>query len=200
MVGRLALPILTVWQRMACDLRNFIIIPYVYPREPLCSPGLYSQQVGVFANSPKVYENCVTLAEVLKTAGYRTLMTGKWHAQEIPTRRGFDRYFGLCDGCCNFFNPGPRRPGEPEPGRKLTSFGYPRRWAVDDKEYQPYSAKEKDFYTTDAFTDHALGYLDLYGKGNNLSFYTWLIRPLITHYMPGLRISQNIGVNIKLAG
>jgi len=124
--------------------------------------GLYSQQVGVYGNSPKIYENCITLGELLQTAGYRTLMTGKWHAQQIPVERGFDRYFGLCDGCCNFFNPGPRRPGEPEPGRKKTSYGYPRRWAVDDKEYRPYTITKKDFYTTDAFTDYALQYLEEY--------------------------------------
>jgi arylsulfatase len=126
--------------------------------------GLYPQQVGVYKNSMRVYENCVTLAEVLRTAGYRTLMTGKWHALEIPVERGFDRYFGLCDGCCNFFNPGPRRPGEPEPGRKLTSYGYPRRWAIDDTVYQPYAPKDKNFYTTDAFTDYAIDYLDQYGN------------------------------------
>ena len=126
--------------------------------------GLYSQQVGVFANSPRVYENCVTLAELLKTAGYRTLMVGKWHAEGIPVKRGFDRHFGLCDGCCNFFNPGPRRPGEPEPGRKLSKGGYPRRWAVDDQEFKPYAPEDKNFYTTDAFTDYALDYLDQYGK------------------------------------
>ena len=132
--------------------------------------GLYSQQVGVYRNAPEVYENCVTLAEVLKNAGYRTLMTGKWHAQEIPVQRGFDRYFGLCDGCCNYFNPGPRRPGEPEPGRKLTSYGYPRRWAVDDKEYKPYAPEDPQFYTTDAFTDYALQYLDQYGKEHHPFF------------------------------
>jgi arylsulfatase len=101
--------------------------------------GLYPQQVGVFKNSPRVYKNSITLAELLKSAGYQTLMTGKWHAEQIPVERGFDRYFGLCDGCCNFFNPGPRRPGEPEPGRKLTSYGYPRRWAIDGQEYRPYA-------------------------------------------------------------
>jgi arylsulfatase len=126
--------------------------------------GLYPQQVGVFKNSPQIYRNSITLAELLKSAGYRTLMTGKWHAQQIPVERGFDRYFGLCDGCCNFFNPGPRRPGEPEPGRKLTSYGYPRRWAIDDKEYRPYAPQDKNFYTTDTFTDYALNYLNQYGQ------------------------------------
>jgi arylsulfatase len=125
--------------------------------------GLYSQQVGVFGNSPKVYENCVTFGELLRSAGYRTLMVGKWHAQETPYKRGFDRHYGLCDGCCNFFNPGPRRPGQPEPGRKATSYGYPRRWAIDGQEYKPYAPHDPDYYTTDAFTDHALDYLDQYG-------------------------------------
>ena len=69
--------------------------------------GLYSQQVG-----QSRMERGVTIGEVLRRAGYRTLMTGKWHQAGIPVQRGFDRYFGLCDGCCNFFNPGPRREGE----------------------------------------------------------------------------------------
>ena len=126
--------------------------------------GLYSQQVGVHYNTPTVMKNCVTLAEVLRSAGYRTLMTGKWHAEQIPCQRGFDRYFGLADGCCNYFNPGPRRAGEGEPGRKLTSFGYPRRWAIDDKVYLPYKPADKNFYTTDAFTDYAIDYLQQYGR------------------------------------
>jgi arylsulfatase len=135
--------------------------------------GLYAPQVGVFRNSPVKYTRCITLGELLQSAGYRTLMTGKWHAQQIPVERGFDRYFGLCDGCCNYFNPGPRRPGEPEPGRKLTSYGYPRRWAVDGKEYQPYVIPDKDFYTTDAFTDYALQYLDQY-KDEERPFFLYL--------------------------
>lgn len=139
---------------------NSICVP---TRASLLS-GLYSQQVGVYANTPEVMENCVTLAELLKSAGYRTLMTGKWHAKEIPVERGFDRYFGLADGCCNFFNPGPRRPGEPEPGRKLTGYGYPRRWAIDDKVYRPYAPEDRNFYTTNAFTDYAIDYLNQYGK------------------------------------
>ena len=121
--------------------------------------GLYSQQVG--DGRMGTNRSCVTLAEALKPAGYRTLMVGKWHANSIPVRRGFDRYYGLCDGCCNFWNPGKQRPGEPAPGRKYSRW---RRWAIEDKELTPYTPEDRSFYTTDAFTDHALKYLDEYAK------------------------------------
>ncbi|MEA3367124.1 MAG: sulfatase-like hydrolase/transferase [Planctomycetota bacterium] len=118
--------------------------------------GLYDQQVGT-----RPLKHGVTLAEVLKAAGYRTLMAGKWHQDGIPVQRGFDRYFGLADGCCNFWNPGKPREGEPPPGRKWNRW---RRWAIDDKVYTPYTPQDRNFYTTDAFTDYALKYLDQYGK------------------------------------
>ncbi len=42
----------------------------------------------------------ITLAQVLKQAGYATGMVGKWHlghakADHLPTRRGFDEYLGI---------------------------------------------------------------------------------------------------------
>jgi arylsulfatase A-like enzyme len=41
----------------------------------------------------------VTLAQVLKSAGYATGMLGKWHLGHkpgtLPTDRGFDEYFGI---------------------------------------------------------------------------------------------------------
>ena len=45
----------------------------------------------------------VTMAEVLRDAGYRTFMSGKWHLAGTPPDRGFDRYFGFLSGCINFF-------------------------------------------------------------------------------------------------
>lgn len=127
--------------------------------------GLYSQQVGV-DNGPAVMKNSVTIAEVLRGAGYRTMMVGKWHALELPVERGFERYYGLTDGCCNFFNPGEQRDHEAKPAEK----NYPRAWADDAKTFQPYTPEDKDFYTTDAFTDRALGYLDELGSGNDPFF------------------------------
>ena len=43
--------------------------------------GLYSQQVG-----SSRFLGCVTLAEGLRAAGYRTLMSGKWHLDGHPLK------------------------------------------------------------------------------------------------------------------
>ena len=117
--------------------------------------GKYPHQVG---SGAQVAYRSPTFGEILHRAGYRTLMTGKWHAGQRPFDRGFDRHFGLTDGCCNLFNPGASRPGEAEPSHK----NFPRRWAIDGRSFQPFSPANPQFYATDAFTDYALQYLDEY--------------------------------------
>ncbi len=58
----------------------------------------------------------VTIAEVLKLAGYNTYMSGKWHLSRVrnikagvkdnwPAQRGFDKFFGIVDGGANYFTP-----------------------------------------------------------------------------------------------
>lgn len=88
-----------------------------------------------------VRETIPTLPEMLRAAGYGTYMSGKWHIGNSdfatwPTHRGFDRFYGFLDGTSEYFKPTALRRGtekiEPQGGR---------------------------YYTTDAFTDEALGYL-----------------------------------------
>ncbi|MFT5151664.1 MAG: arylsulfatase A-like enzyme [Planctomycetota bacterium] len=90
-----------------------------------------------------------TLGEVMLAAGYRTALSGKWHLGKTqsthPFQRGFERFYGLLDGCCNFFDPSQRDPGYK--GGRIRSFGEDDRLITDFPE---------DFYTTDAFTDHAI--------------------------------------------
>lgn len=55
----------------------------------------------------------VTMAEVLKQAGYNTHMSGKWHVGEDsldwPLQRGFDNYFGLISGANSYYEILPNR-------------------------------------------------------------------------------------------
>jgi arylsulfatase A-like enzyme len=139
-----------------------------FPTRASLLTGLYAHQTGLGNKPAEFNDRCVTIAEVLGPAGYRTIMSGKWHAEGLPTQRGFDRYYGLTDGCCNFFNPGRQRPGEGPPGRKYTGENW-RRWAIEDKEYLPYTPEDKNFYTTDAFTDYAVDRLEEY-KGEDKPF------------------------------
>ena len=78
---------------------------------PVCSmsrasllTGCYSARVsmpGVLfpPNRVGLHPDEITLAEVAKSRGYATMMIGKWHVghlpEFLPTRQGFDHYFGL---------------------------------------------------------------------------------------------------------
>ena len=66
--------------------------------------GCYPNRVGIFgALGPRsktgINSNEVTIAEILKGRGYATAIYGKWHLgdapQFLPTRHGFDEWFGL---------------------------------------------------------------------------------------------------------
>lgn len=50
----------------------------------------------------------VTIAEVLKSAGYKTALFGKWHLgadlEHGPTKQGFDEFFGLRGGFIHNYN------------------------------------------------------------------------------------------------
>jgi arylsulfatase len=68
-------------------------------------------------------ERCVTIAEVLRPVGYRTLLAGKWHVgghyaidrpdtwrpgserMPLPIQRGFDRHWGMLGGATSYFDP-----------------------------------------------------------------------------------------------
>ena len=66
--------------------------------------GCYPNRVGILGalgpSSPiGIDDDEVTLAEIVKDRGYKTAIYGKWHLghhpQFLPTRHGFDDYFGL---------------------------------------------------------------------------------------------------------
>jgi len=106
--------------------------------------GLFCQQIGhsgAHWNQPTDFSRCVTIAEVLRSAGYRTLMVGKWQERDLPSRRGFDRFFGpMCQGKISYYHEVQGNP-----------------YYLDD---EPWAVPAQGFYMTDALTDHAVRFVE----------------------------------------
>ena len=146
--------------------------------------GLYNQQAGIGKmTSPEgqpgylghLATNTVTLAEVLKTVGYQTAMTGKWHVsntfsqkskedqlswlnhqkefgdfsplEQYPTNRGFQKFFGTIWGVVDFFDPFSLVNG-----------------------ITPVKTVPKDYYHTDAINDTTVAYINEYAQSEKPFF------------------------------
>ena len=125
-----------------------------------CSPsraslltGLHPHQTGIgiltYDSGPEGYagnlnQQCVTIAEVLKSGGYRTCMSGKWHVSSNllrptdswPMQRGFDEFYGTIIGAGSFYDPNTLTRGNAN---------------------VEHEARERDdFFYTDAISDEAV--------------------------------------------
>lgn len=126
--------------------------------------GLYPHKAGVGhmganlgseAYQGHLRNDAGTIAEILRPAGYRTLMAGKWHVagdfwarlvdtwrvgdveHPTPRQRGFDRFYGIIDGTINYFSP----------------------WYILENDHKV-EVSPTDFYFTDAITDKAIGMIE----------------------------------------
>jgi arylsulfatase len=136
--------------------------------------GLYPHQAGVghmMADKGQdgyrgeLSRNCVTIAEALKTAGYSTYASGKWHVTKgvqvegpkhnWPLQRGFDRYYGIIRGATSFWDPCTLV----RDNTMITAFS--------DAEYQP----DEAYYFTDAISDYAARYIREHDEDNPFFLY-----------------------------
>jgi len=136
--------------------------------------GLYPHKAGVGHMGANLGEpayqgylrnDAATIAEILRPAGYRTLMAGKWHVggdfwarlvdtwrvgdvdHPTPRQRGFDRFYGIIDGTINYFSP----------------------WYIleDDRRVE---VSPTDYYFTDAITDKAIEMIEESARGEKPFF------------------------------
>lgn len=129
-----------------------------YMASPVCSPsraamltGSYPLRVGIpevlFPNSStglSPSEN--TIASILKDVGYKTKLIGKWHLGDqpefLPTRHGFEEYFGIPYSNDMGVMKNPRREFPPLPLMENETV----------REQQPVQEELTDRYTQEALS------------------------------------------------
>ncbi len=142
----------------------------LYPHQ--AGMGDMTNDLGLPGYRGDLNAQCVTLGESLKSSGYETFVSGKWHVtkhvdtwhtwlsedQRIhtskhnwPLQRGFDRFFGTIHGAGSYYNPST-----------LTLNNTP----VDAPE---------DFYYTDAISDYAVSVIREQAEaGNRKPFFGYI--------------------------
>lgn len=157
-------------------MNNFYNDARCCPTRASLLTGQYQHKVGLGRNGASLSKSGVTIAEVLQQNGYNTAMVGKWHLSEAktiknekkhlewlnhqytpdstfaavdtyPARRGFDKFYGLIWGVVNYYEPFSLVDG------------------VKAVQNIP-----KDFYTTHAFTNKAIEYVNEYKKDSKPFF------------------------------
>jgi len=106
--------------------RDGIRFNQAYVAAPICTPSRYALLTGKYPNRSQdqlltalmfsqdndaqrgIQSEEITLAEALQDSGYKTALIGKWHlghGQEkfLPTRHGFDSFFGHTGGAVDYF-------------------------------------------------------------------------------------------------
>ncbi len=107
--------------------------------------------------------NVVTIATVLKDAGYHTYMAGKWHLgherpEQRPSRRGFERTVAMADtGADNW---------EKKPYLPIYSQA---NWFADGRE----TDLPEDFYSSKFFVDKTIEFIES-GRGDSKPFFSYI--------------------------
>ena len=129
-----------------CAPTRASLITGQYPHK--AGVGYFNVNLGLPAYQGYLNKESLTFGEVLKNAGYSTLMSGKWHVGDDslawPNQRGFDRFYGFIGGASNFYDIG--KYGQAPP--------------VELVENNKRIHLPKDKYLTDEITDHAISFLE----------------------------------------
>ncbi|AEE49698.1 arylsulfatase [Haliscomenobacter hydrossis] len=136
-----------------CAPTRASLITGQYPHK--AGVGYFDVNLGIPPYQGYLNKESLTFGEVLRQAGYSTLLSGKWHvgndSLHWPKQRGFDRFFGVIGGGSNYFD------AEPMPlGRQ-----YPVVILEDNQRQKP---KANSYYFTDEITNHAVQFLDEQNK------------------------------------
>jgi arylsulfatase A-like enzyme len=182
--GEINTPNLDRIAKQGLQFTQFYNVSRCCPTRASLLTGLYNHDAGIGdMTTPQndsgyrgyLGKNTVTIAEVLKQAGYRTAMVGKWHVsntitqgksddqlkwlnhqaehplfspiEQYPVNRGFEKYYGTIWGVIDFYDPFSLVEGS-----------------------SPVKSVPKNYYHTDAINDKAAGYVREFSKSDQPFF------------------------------
>ena len=158
------------------------IMTGLYPHQ--AGIGAMNQNLGHPAYQGELNDRCVTIAEVLRDAGYHTGMAGKWHLCHLTINSGGPRAKRL-------LNYQEQAAISPSKANWPCNRGFEEHWGtiagVEDY-YDPYSLVHNDqtikpdaqnFYYTDFITDHSVQIIDQFTasdreKGGQKPFFLYV--------------------------
>jgi arylsulfatase len=174
--GEMASPNLDALARNGVRFTQFYNTARCCPTRAALLTGLYPHQAGIGhmmedrhhdGYRGDLNEHCVTMAEVLRTAGYATYAVGKWHVTKAvnpksdaekrnwPLQRGFDRFYGTITGGGSYWDPSTLT----RDNQLITAYA--------DPAYQP----KEQFYYTDALSDNAIKFISEHQRAKPFFMY-----------------------------
>jgi arylsulfatase A-like enzyme len=132
-----------------CSPSRASLLTGLHPHQT--SVGVLTYDMGPEGYAGNLNHRCVTIAEALKPAGYRSYLSGKWHVSSNlkqptdswPMQRGFDRFYGTIIGAGSFYDPNTLTRGN---------------------ENIEHEARAPGFFYTDAISDNAAEFIRAHAK------------------------------------
>lgn len=135
--------------RESVQLAQFYVMPVCSPTRACLLTGRYNYRTGVvdtYLGRSMMHPDEVTIAEMLRDAGYRTGIFGKWHLGDNYPLRAIDRGFQEALVCTGG---GLTQPSDPEGNHYF-----------DPILFRNGKAEKTKGYCTDIFTDAALQFIE----------------------------------------